>query len=90
MSVPGNVGSEKRGTKLLTEGDEGAGHTKQPHGNPIGIPEEVEHHKKSTFGGSAHTFPAHKGESHTFRGTNKSGALRMSGHSGAHRLGCKK
>jgi len=45
----------------------------------------AEHHRASA--GTAHTFPAASGSAHCFCGTQKAGKLRVSGHSGAHRIG---
>lgn len=91
----GNVGTEKRGSELIgaacTEAE------KQPHGEGIGIHDSgvhgAEHHKDNSFGGETHKFPMPKAEgAHGYghAANHRSGHLRMSGHSGAHRIGSKK
>ena len=86
-----NVGSEKRGTELVgkTNSDENA---KQPRGKGTGEGrgDIAEHHMGHGMG-PAHTFKMPKTESaHGFAGTHKQGAYRVSGHSGAHRIGHRK
>ena len=70
----------------------GMGHDKQPSGKSIGggRTDIAEHHKGHGMGGIAHTFKppaanmAH-GYGHAIE--QRKGPLRMSGHSGAHRVG---
>lgn len=67
----------------------------QPHGGAHGLPEKAQHmpesHRISAGGVSYGQFPSlsMKGAD-CFKGTAKKGALRVSGHSGAHMLGSKK
>jgi|SRR5580658_1662804 hypothetical protein len=48
------------------------------------------HHKNTSMGGAAHTFPNNKsGMGYGHSASQMKGPLRMSGHKGAHRIGCK-
>lgn len=82
-----NIPANTEGSELV--GDCGMGHAKQPHGKSIdGGSTDVAAHHKGYGMGSPHTFrqPVMK-ESHGFSGTVKQGFFRVSGHSGAHRVG---
>lgn len=82
--------------KLISEG--GAGHAKQPHrGDDTGAGKNdvaahhVGHTANAKFGTGAGIFKAGGGSNaHGFRGTQKKGVLRVSGHGGAHQIGCKR
>lgn len=90
-------------TKLVHETN--SGHLKQPHrGDPTGAGRNAvaEHHVghvmsrepsaaghgNGVLAAASRRVPAHN--AHAFRGTQKCGVLRVSGHSGAHQIGCKK
>ena len=85
-----NIPANTEGSELV--GCDGVGHAKQPGGTGIGAgtTDIAEHHKPSRMG-EAHTFrmPEMR-EAHVFSGTHKSGHHRVSGHSGAHRIGHRK
>lgn len=86
-----NVGSGKRGTEFVgkTNSDENA---KQPQGKSLGAgrTDIAEHHMGHGMK-AAHSFkPPPQGNAHCFPGTQKRGQLRVSGHSGAHMIGCRK
>lgn len=56
-------------------------------GNPVGM---AEHHVGTGHGGAAHNFPQSRGaQGYGHPAPVRSGALRNSGHSGAHRIGKK-
>lgn len=88
MKAVANVGSEKRGTKLVEE-PTGPENAKQPHGKPIGAGSKniAEHHIGHGMGpATSFRMPATSG-AHGFTGTQKRGQYRVSGHSGAHQVG---
>ena len=86
------TGPSDRGGSELQEQCGAAGPAAQPDGKSIGAgrTDIAEHHKGHGMGGIAHTFKppaanmAH-GYGHSI--TERKGPLRMSGHSGAHRVG---
>ncbi len=83
------VGSGKRGSGLISEG--GAEHDSQPHGKSIGAGGDADAKVLRNFGGGEpFIFRAPAGHGDCFRGTQKSGQLRVSGHSGAHQIGKRK
>ena len=89
----GHVGGTDRGSELVGKGP-GASNHKQPQGKSIeaGTTDVAEHHKSSTFGGTAHSFAppaANKAHGYGHAVTQRKGPLRMSGVKGAHRIGCK-
>ena len=82
-----NIPANTEGSELVENC--GMGHAKQPHGTGIGAgtTDIAEHHKPSRMG-EPHKFrQPEMREAHTFSGTKKSGAYRMSGHANAHRVG---
>lgn len=88
----GGKGKAIHGSSL--ESNDGVGHAKQPGGTSIGAGAMggAEHHKGHSMGGEAHSFqPPPMGSAHSFghSGHQKSGSMRLSGHSGAHRIGHK-
>lgn len=88
----GNIPADKRGSSLVEKC--GDGHAKQPSGTSIGVPERAPHAEGPAFHmGEAHTFkPPAASNAHGFGhpAHTRSGPLRMSGHSGAHRIGKKR
>ncbi len=82
-------GSEKRGSELVGETN-CTENASQPQGHGLEGHQTggAEHHKGSSMGGAAHSFPKHEG-GHSFGHAAhvRSGHLRLSGHSGAHRIG---
>lgn len=90
-----NIETSRRGTKLVHEG--GFGHSGQPSGKGTGEPKGVAdnarppHMKKFVTGGTGQVFKTGLGSkaADCFRGTSKSGLLRVSGVKGAHRLGSR-
>lgn len=87
------VGEADRGTKLV--GEAGFGHHDQPAGKSLGAgrTDIAEHHKGHGMSSVAHSFrPPAANNSHGYgHGVGqRHGVLRMSGHSGAHRVGSRK
>lgn len=87
----GNVGGKDRGSHLVGEG--GAYHSDQPQGKSIGAGRDTPNWRGFQHGGERHIFkPPTAANAHGFGhpANLRSGPLRMSGHSGAHRIGKKK
>jgi len=90
-SVKAYVGTEKRGSSLI--GECGEGHDKQPQGHPIGTGQKGPNLRGLPRSGDSQIFGKVSLKTpDIFRsaGHHKDGKLRMSGHSGAHRVGGKK
>jgi len=85
------TGPKDRGSELEGKGPGMANHD-QPQGKSIGAGHptgKAEHHPHMKM--DAHSFKMPAGNNaHTFCGTQKSGAHRVSGHPGAHQIGKKK
>lgn len=90
------IGKKGDTTPEYSEKIKGEGASSQPvagheglKGNAVGM---AEHHTGTGHGGAAHTFPGGSGAGgHSFGhpATLRRGAERLSGHSGAHRIGKK-
>ena len=84
------TGPADRGSELIEKC--GMGHENQPSGKSIqaGTTDIAEHHKGHGMGGVAHSFKppaANKAHGYGHAIEQRSGPLRLSGHSGAHRVG---
>jgi hypothetical protein len=85
------TGGKDRGSPLIEDTNLTENH-KQPKGTGIGAgtTDIAEHHKGHGMGGIAHSFrppDANKASGYGHSITERKGHLRMSGHSGAHRVG---
>lgn len=88
-AVKANVGSESRGTKLVGVGD--VGHKGQPGGHDIGTAPGMP--KTGDMGGEPYKFAGQNTATSCGYGHGvhqRRGALRVSGHSGAHQIGRRK
>ncbi len=86
-----HVGPADRGSKMLEQDNPHPNHP-QPAGKSLGAgrTDVAEHHVGKNFGGVAHSFrPPAANMAHGYGHSiaERKGPLRMSGHSGAHRIG---
>ena len=86
------TGPADRGGSELQEKGPAAGNHSQPAGKSLGAgrTDVAEHHVGKNFGGVAHSFrapAANMAHGYNHSGNLRQGALRMSGHPGAHRVG---
>lgn len=87
-----NNGPADRGGSELQEKGPAPGNHSQPQGKSLGAgrTDIAEHHVGQNFGGVAHSFrppAANMAHGYGHAGGQRKGVLRMSGHSGAHRVG---